>query len=275
MAQDYEELEGIDYADQDNVAEDAENEVKGLESDLAGDLGVGSLDRSFRRKIRRRIRRSSRKAYNRGRGRGAKKAMKTAADNSSQSTLALKVAANLDRLEDEDAVKAFRNKKVKAYSHKVYSTKLANSETNIKFFEPSDKKYPGLSNVDGGKLEKGQPVLVTHIEIAHSIAPTADDGGIVKAPFTHELHPSVVNAEMELKLNGKLQVCKNTSVGDFKRANTAASGTVSYLLELAEPVWAETQTEIDLELNMKGTGNNAADNYSVVRVGLVGAQLRA
>jgi hypothetical protein len=138
---------------------------------------------------------------------------------------------------------------------KVYSSKLGDTGRTIKMFESQDEKAVGVRNVKGGRLQKGQVMLVTSIQLV-----AAAIGGI--DPITTEMirkadfgsikgFAGLQNGEFSLKSNKKFIVAESSNQSFVKDGNT--TGVVGeYVLDNPRFIFDDTELEFVIEL-----GDNA------------------
>lgn len=273
------EVDAVDVDDADLLEKDVNEEINGAVGEISRLLGIGSPESQAEigRVIRRRGAKISRRSYGYGKRRGRKQAVRSIEAKGKNAPLSAVVASYIDKLQDETARNRFKKGEIVPWTHDVYSTKLANTQSTIDFFEVADDQEAGITNSDKGQVGKGAPVLARYIDIAHGYAPSADKAGLKTATYTEELIPVVQNGELEMKFNDTLQVLRNTSVSQFKRVSDSQTGLVKYRIYLADPVWIEPQWAIKAQLKMPAAGVDDAANkkISAIRIWVGGIQLRA
>lgn len=121
-----------------------------------------------------------------------------------------------------------------------YVVKPAGGAASVRMFEASDVKTPGITNVNGGKLEKDAWFLLTHIGLLSGV--NAIPAQTAFAPIATFIR----NGDMEFKANSKYLLPKDVSCNVFD--TTGRTDVDQGFLLLDSPKWIEPQIDISCEI---------------------------
>ena len=148
-------------------------------------------------------------------------------------------------------------KTLQAVDAAFYVTKNVSGNRIIKMMKDDDNKVVGVSNISGGKFEKGNVMLLDGIIILASV-------GIADAASgEYQILPSIIrNGEFEFKANGTT-IVPLTSLEIFNTTGTHKQ-VGFYKLDNPKIIYDQQSMELNLEW-----GANAAEN-TIVKAILVG-----
>lgn len=153
-------------------------------------------------------------------------------------------------------------------NHIVYSVKKL-ARTTVKMFESGDKEVIGLSNLDGGKLEKDQHFCVTGIVLLYGTTANGTEDEALVADFNAITgKPALVNGVHRLKSASNKNIIDDIPNYVF---DTPANGEhrMGYY-ELETPRLIEPQKEIKFEVEVPSlSGIDATKDF--LKVFLIGA----
>lgn len=121
-----------------------------------------------------------------------------------------------------------------------YVVKPAGGLATVRMFEASDVKAAGITNVNGGKLEKDSWFLLTHIGLLSGVNPIPAQTAF--APIATFIR----NGDMEFKANGKYLLPKDISCNVFD--TTGRTDVDQGLLLLDSPKWIEPQIDMTCDI---------------------------
>jgi len=142
------------------------------------------------------------------------------------------------------------SKNLQAVDAAYYVTKSVSGNKIIKMLKDDDTKIVGISNISGGKFEKGNVMLLSGIVIMASV-------GVVKGEEgNYDVLPSIIrNGEFEFKANGTT-IVPITSLEVF---NTNGTNRQRGYYKLDNPKMIYDQQS--MELNLEWGSNAAADTF--------------
>jgi len=142
------------------------------------------------------------------------------------------------------------SKNLQAVDAAYYVTKSVSGNKIIKMLKDDDTKIVGISNISGGKFEKGNVMLLSGIVIMASV-------GVVKGEEgNYDVLPSIIrNGEFEFKANGTT-IVPITSLEVF---NTNGTTRQRGYYKLDNPKMIYDQQS--MELNLEWGSNAAADTF--------------
>ena len=142
------------------------------------------------------------------------------------------------------------SKNLQAVDAAYYVTKSVSGNKIIKMLKDDDTKIVGISNVSGGKFEKGNVMLLSGIVIMASV-------GVVKGEEgNYDVLPSIIrNGEFEFKANGTT-IVPITSLEVF---NTNGTNRQRGYYKLDNPKMIYDQQS--MELNLEWGSNALADTF--------------
>ena len=146
------------------------------------------------------------------------------------------------------------NKTLQAVDAAYYVTKSASTNKISKMLKDDDTKIVGISNISGGKLEKGNIMLLSGIVLLASV-------GVAKAEEgKYDILPEYLrNGEFEFKANGTTLV-PITSCEVFDTLGTTRQKGL-YKLDNPKIIYDQQAMELNIEW-----GANAADNTFIKAV---------
>lgn len=158
--------------------------------------------------------------------------------------------------------------------------KVADAVSNVKMLKDSDTKKYGVCMINGGKLEKGEPFMLTGLILLEGIGANAnEDAANVSAINWGQLSSKTRNGQFEMKANGKtiipetsLEVFINTleknviGAADAYAYGYAAGGQRPGYFRLANPKMIETQVAMEFNLEY-GVASTANTFFKLVLVG--------
>ncbi|MDR2963991.1 MAG: hypothetical protein LBU90_10235 [Bacteroidales bacterium] len=100
----------------------------------------------------------------------------------------------------------------------IYFTKDLKSNTSVDMVLASDVQSTGLTNVNAGKLEQGNYMLLTGVRLR--TATITAGGNVAEADFSGQLNKNVANGEIEINVSGK-PILPRMSNGRFVTGTTA------------------------------------------------------
>ena len=99
---------------------------------------------------------------------------------------------------------AIQNRQLTLVDTVLYFTKALNNNNTSELVQDSDTKVAGITNVNGGKLEAGNYMLLTGIRLrTATVTANADHTALAAASFTSTLNNQVANGELEIVAAGK------------------------------------------------------------------------
>ena len=107
---------------------------------------------------------------------------------------------------------AILNRQLTLVDQVLYFTKALNNNNTAELVQDSDTKVAGITNVNGGKLEAGNYMLLSGIRLrTATVTANADHSILAAANFTGALNNQVANGELEIVAAGKplLPRCSN------------------------------------------------------------------
>jgi hypothetical protein len=142
------------------------------------------------------------------------------------------------------------SKNLQAVDAAYYVTKSVSGNKIIKMLKDDDTKIVGISNISGGKFEKGNVMLLSGIVIVASV-------GVVKGEEgKYDVLPDAIrNGEFEFKANGTT-IVPITSLEVF---NTIGTTRQRGYYKLDNPKMIYDQQS--MELNLEWGSNAAADTF--------------
>jgi hypothetical protein len=142
------------------------------------------------------------------------------------------------------------SKNLQAVDAAYYVTKSVSGNKIIKMLKDDDTKIVGISNVSGGKFEKGNVMLLSGIVLMASV-------GVVKGEEgNYDVLPSIIrNGEFEFKANGTT-IVPITSLEVF---NTNGTNRQRGYYKLDNPKMIYDQQS--MELNLEWGSNALADTF--------------
>ena len=177
------------------------------------------------------------------------------ASNSSRSELERRM-----HLLPREIQEGIARKTLQAVDAAFYVTKNVSGNRVIKMMKDDDNKVVGVSNISGGKFEKGNVMLLSGIIIVASVGvPNAAEG-------TYGLLPAVIrNGEFEFKANGTTLV----PITPLELFNTTGTTRQVGYYKLDNPKIIYDQQAMELNIEW---GANAADN-TIVKAILIGTAI--
>jgi len=150
----------------------------------------------------------------------------------------------------KDIQQGLASKNLQAVDAAYYVTKSVSGNKIIKMLKDDDTKIVGISNVSGGKFEKGNMMLLSGIVIVASV-------GVVKGEEgKYDVLPDIIrNGEFEFKANGTT-IVPITSLEVF---NTNGTTRQRGYYKLDNPKMIYDQQS--MELNLEWGANAAADTF--------------
>ena len=151
-------------------------------------------------------------------------------------------------------------KTLQAVDAAFYVTKNVSGNRVIKMMKDDDNKVVGVSNISGGKFEKGNVMLLSGIILLASV------GTANAAEGTYGVLPSVIrNGEFEFKANGTTLV-PITPLELFNTTDTKRQ-VGFYKLDNPKIIYDQQAMELNIEW-----GANAAEN-TIIKAILVGTAI--
>jgi len=118
----------------------------------------------------------------------------------------------------QEVQNAIQNRQLTLVDNVLYFTKALNNETTCELVKDSDTKVSGITNVNGGKLEAGNYMLLSGIRLrTATVAANADQAALAAASFS-SLNAQVANGELEITAAGK-PLLPRSSNGRFVTGN--------------------------------------------------------
>jgi len=150
----------------------------------------------------------------------------------------------------KDIQQGLASKNLQAVDAAYYVTKSVSGNKIIKMLKDDDTKIVGISNVSGGKFEKGNMMLLSGIVIVASV-------GVVKGEEgKYDILPDIIrNGEFEFKANGTT-IVPITSLEVF---NTNGTTRQRGYYKLDNPKMIYDQQS--MELNLEWGSNAGADTF--------------
>ena len=116
---------------------------------------------------------------------------------------------------------AINSNQITLVDNVLYFTKALNNNNTAELVQDSDTKVAGITNVNGGKLEAGNYMLLSGIRLrTATVAANASLADLAAADFTNKLHHQVANGELEITAAGK-PLLPRISNGRFATGNDA------------------------------------------------------
>jgi len=104
----------------------------------------------------------------------------------------------------QEVQNAIQNRQLTLVDNVLYFTKALNNNTTIELVQDSDTKVAGITNVNSGKLEAGNYMLLSGIRLqTATIAASATQADLAAADFSTTLNKQVANGELEIVAAGK------------------------------------------------------------------------
>jgi len=148
-------------------------------------------------------------------------------------------------------------KSLQAVDAAYYVTKTVSGNRIAKMLKDDDTKIVGISNISGGKFEKGSVMLLSGIVILASVGVAKPEEG------SYDVLPSIIrNGEFEFKANGTT-IVPITSLEVF---NTSGTTRQKGFYKLDNPKIIHDQQA--MELNIEWGANAVADTH--IRALLIG-----
>jgi hypothetical protein len=142
------------------------------------------------------------------------------------------------------------SKNLQAVDAAYYVTKSVSGNKIIKMLKDDDTKIVGISNISGGKFEKGNVMLLSGIVIVASVGVAKGEEG------KYDVLPDIIrNGEFEFKANGTT-IVPITSLEVF---NTNGTTRQRGYYKLDNPKMIYDQQS--MELNLEWGANAAADTF--------------
>ena len=99
---------------------------------------------------------------------------------------------------------AIQNRQLTLVDNVLYFTRALNNDTTCELVKDSDTKTAGITNVNAGKLEAGNYLLLSGIRLqTATVATNADQAALAAADFSATINPKVANGELEITAAGK------------------------------------------------------------------------
>ena len=94
---------------------------------------------------------------------------------------------------------AIENRQLTLVDNVLYFTKALNNNTTCELVQDSDTKVAGITNVNSGKLEAGNYLLLSGVRLqTATITAAATQADLAAADFSTALHKQVANGELEI-----------------------------------------------------------------------------
>ncbi len=172
----------------------------------------------------------------------------------------------------KDVQRALTTGKKQIVDTELFVTKSVSGQTTLRALQDDDKKLDGVSNMSGGKIEKGEVFLLSAIQLLSGVgsgtAETAAVAGIVEYGI---IEKNLRNGTFEIRGNGKTlvpphgtqvfatQIAKVKTfdnTGDLSATTGIVGGASTIvgensrpgLMKLANPKMIESQVQIDFNL---------------------------
>jgi len=167
-----------------------------------------------------------------------------------------------EKITDQDLVKALNGGAIKLVETMIYSTICIQEQTKINLFANGvQNKFAGRTNLNTGKLDKGNVLLLQAIQVLTSIDSvdsTLDNGA--NSTFTTPMK-QVINGHFIFKSDTETMIDRTGSYF-FQRGTTEVPG----LWKLETPILINAQKTLEFELELSGV----APLKSFARVNLYG-----
>jgi len=99
---------------------------------------------------------------------------------------------------------AIENRQLTLVDNVLYFTKALSNNTTCELVQDSDTKVAGITNVNSGKLEAGNYLLLSGVRLqTATVTATASQADLAAADFSTALHKQVANGELEITAAGK------------------------------------------------------------------------
>jgi hypothetical protein len=150
----------------------------------------------------------------------------------------------------KDIQNGLASKNLQAVDAAYYVTKSVSGNKIVKMLKDDDTKIVGISNISGGKFEKGNVMLLSGIVIVASVGVAKGEEG------KYDVLPDAIrNGEFEFKANGTT-IVPITSLEVF---NTTGTQRQRGYYKLDNPKMIYDQQS--MELNLEWGANAAADTF--------------
>ncbi|MPM26584.1 hypothetical protein SDC9_73088 [bioreactor metagenome] len=193
----------------------------------------------------------------------------------------VELLARKDQL-DPSIIKGLETKQYQLVDTYISVVKSISSVTSIEMLKDSDNKEVGVCMINGGKLEKDEPFMLTGLRLLYGVGGAATENVATISPINFGMISSIVaGGEFEFKANGKtlipwcsLEIFKTHFVKDVVEAESPdyaygyafGTGRDFGMLRLENPKLIESQKAI--EFNAKwGTAATASSFLKLILVG--------
>ena len=132
------------------------------------------------------------------------------------------------------------NKQKQLVDTTLYVVKDISSSKIIKMFQDDDNKVVSMSNISGGKLEKGNYMILKGIQLLYGVAPEGQDYKTVNFGVVPDF---IRNGEYEFTANGSILI-PSRSLEVFDTTNMQIRRGYN---ELVNPKMLETQQPLEFE----------------------------
>jgi hypothetical protein len=150
----------------------------------------------------------------------------------------------------KDIQQGLASKNLQAVDAAYYVTKSVSGNKIVKMLKDDDTKIVGISNISGGKFEKGNVMLLSGIILVASVGVAKGEEG------KYDVLPDAIrNGEFEFKANGTT-IVPITSLEVF---NTTGTQRQRGYYKLDNPKMIYDQQS--MELNLEWGSNAAADTF--------------
>ncbi len=164
------------------------------------------------------------------------------------------------------------NQQLQSVESGLFVIKSISNKQHVKMLQDSDNKETGFSMINGGKLEKGEPMLLSGITLLYGVHATAaiEDSSNAAAALWQPIPDVLRLGQFEFKGNGKTLIPWHSmevfarnyththadTVNQLGYAYALPSGSPVGYYKFDNPKLIETQTAMELNLEW---GANAAE----------------
>jgi len=104
----------------------------------------------------------------------------------------------------QEVQNAIQNRQLTLVDNVLYFTRALNNDTTCELVKDSDTKVAGITNVNAGKLEAGNYLLLSGVRLqTATVTANADQAALAAADFSTTLNKQVANGELEITAAGK------------------------------------------------------------------------
>ncbi|MFQ3578560.1 MAG: hypothetical protein SNJ71_00285 [Bacteroidales bacterium] len=165
--------------------------------------------------------------------------------------------------------KGIAEKRLQLVDKTIFSAKQIAGKTFDKLITSSTEKKDGYSNIDKGKLNVGEPFLLTGISLLYGVVTSANTGKVETSTYQTNYEAAVMNGYINMTVANEI-IIHELPLSSFNEKNTSEP---FHFQKLEVPKWIQPEKQIELELFMPSAASNSEDNLAVVKVILHGAQV--